>query len=117
LAELPVAVCRALKIIWGVLCLGVGVAFAIGVAELFGEPELGAPAAALFLLGSFFVVTSDLKFCPTGRREGRSPPTVQRLQLHALACDLGNFLRRLATPENLQQYPGTNCHKKKQTIG
>jgi hypothetical protein len=46
-----VAVCRALKIIFGVLCFGVGVAFAIGAAELFGEPELGAPAAAMFLLG------------------------------------------------------------------
>jgi hypothetical protein len=56
LAELPVAVCRALKIILGVLCLGVGVAFAIGVAELFGEPELGAPVAALFLLGSFLLL-------------------------------------------------------------
>jgi hypothetical protein len=51
-----VAVCRALKIIFGVLCFGVGVAFAIGAAELFGEPELGAPAAAMFLLGSFLLL-------------------------------------------------------------
>ena len=50
------AVCRALKIIFGVLCFGVGVAFAIGAAELFGEPELGAPAAAMFLLGSFLLL-------------------------------------------------------------
>jgi hypothetical protein len=56
LGRASVAVCRASKIIFGVLCLGVGVAFAIGVAELFGEPELGAPAAALFLLGSFLLL-------------------------------------------------------------
>src|SRR4029077_19965971 len=44
------------KIIFGVLCFGVGVAFAIGAAELLEEPELGAPVAAMFLLASFLLL-------------------------------------------------------------
>jgi hypothetical protein len=44
------------KIIFGVLCFGVCVAFAIGAAELFEEPELGAPVAAMFLLASFLLL-------------------------------------------------------------
>jgi hypothetical protein len=44
------------KIIFGVLCFGVGVAFAIGAAEWFEEPELGAPVSAMFLLASFLLL-------------------------------------------------------------
>jgi hypothetical protein len=44
------------KIIFGVLCFGVGVAFAIGAAELLEEPELGAPVAAMFLLASVLLL-------------------------------------------------------------
>ena len=43
----PPLVMGVVKIIFGVLCFGVGVAFAIGAAELLEEPELGAPVAAL----------------------------------------------------------------------
>jgi hypothetical protein len=44
------------KIIFGVLCFWVGVAFAIGAAELLEEPELGAPVGAMFLLASFLLL-------------------------------------------------------------
>ena len=52
----PPLVMGVVKIIFGVLCFGVGVAFAIGAAELFEEPEVGAPVAAMFLLASFLLL-------------------------------------------------------------
>ena len=40
-----------------------------------------------------------------------------RLQLHALAYDLGNFLRTLATPEPIQNWSLTNLKEKLIKIG
>ena len=40
-----------------------------------------------------------------------------RLQLHALAYNLGNFLRRLATPEPIKDWSLTNLKEKLIKIG
>ena len=56
----------------------------------------------------FFVVTSDLKFRPTGLSCKTFVTHVVRLQLHALAYNLGNFLRTLATPEPIKDWSLTS---------
>jgi hypothetical protein len=43
-----------------------------------------------------------------GCRTGRSPPMRFGLQLHALAYNLGNFLRTLATPEPVRDWSLTS---------
>jgi len=40
-----------------------------------------------------------------------------RLQLHALACNLGNFLRTLATPEPIKDWSLTSLREKLIKIG
>jgi hypothetical protein len=40
-----------------------------------------------------------------------------RLQLHALACNLGNFLRTLATPEPIREWSLTSLKEKLIKIG
>jgi hypothetical protein len=40
-----------------------------------------------------------------------------RLQLHALACNLGNFLRTLATPEPIKDWSLTSLKEKLIKIG
>ena len=52
-----------------------------------------------------------------GCRAGRSPPTPVRLQLHALAYNLGNFLRTLATPEPIKDWSLTSLKEKLIKIG
>jgi len=42
---------------------------------------------------------------------------VARLQLHALACNLGNFLRTLATPEPIKDWSLTSLKEKLIKIG
>ena len=44
-------------------------------------------------------------------------PNVRRLQLHALAYNLGNFLRTLATPEPIQDWSLTSLKDKLIKIG
>src|SRR5262249_12952356 len=50
-------------------------------------------------------------------RAERSPPTPVRLQLHALAYNLGNFLRTLATPEPIKDWSLTSLKDKLIKIG
>ena len=47
-----------------------------------------------------------------GCHAARSPPTRVRLQLHALAYNLGNFLRTLATPEPIKDWSLTSLKEK-----
>jgi hypothetical protein len=51
-----------------------------------------------------------------GCHVGRSPNAV-RLQLHALAYNLGNFLRTLATPEPIKDWSMTSLKEKLIKIG
>ena len=46
-----------------------------------------------------------------------SPPNAVRLQLHALAYNLGNFLRTLATPEPIKDWSMTTLKEKLIKIG
>ena len=48
---------------------------------------------------------------------GRSPPTRCVLQLHALAYNLGNFLRALATPEPIKDWSLSSLKEKLIKIG
>jgi Transposase DDE domain group 1 len=43
---------------------------------------------------------------------GPSPPTAVRLQLHALAYNLGNFMRTLAMPKTAQPWSLTSLREK-----
>src|SRR3981189_197733 len=47
----------------------------------------------------------------------RSPPNALRLQLHALAYNLDNFLRTLATPEPIKDWSLTSLKEKLIKIG
>jgi Transposase DDE domain group 1 len=56
--------------------------------------------------------------CPTGRWRCRSfAANPVRLQLHALAYNLGNFLRTLATPEPIKDWSLTTLKEKLIKIG
>ena len=52
-----------------------------------------------------------------GCRAERFAANAVRLQLHALACNLGNFLRTLATPEPIKDWSLTSLKEKLIKIG
>ena len=56
-------------------------------------------------------------FSPTAFVLGRSPSDAVRLQLLALASNLGNFLRTLATPEPIKDWSLTSLKEKLIKIG
>jgi len=59
--------------------------------------------------------------CCSGRNgippTGRLPQAAVRLQLPALACNLGNCLRTLATPEPIEEWSLTSLREKLIKIG
>ena len=65
----------------------------------------------------FFVVASDLKFRPTGLSCRTFAANAVRLQLDALAYNLGNFLRTLATREPVKDWSLTSLKEKLIKIG
>ena len=51
------------------------------------------------------------------RCRSRSAANTVRLGLHALACNLGHFLRTLATPESVKEWSLTSLKEKLIKIG
>jgi Transposase DDE domain group 1 len=66
--------------------------------------------------GAFRDAVADGRKEPAGARRSLRPNAV-RLQLHALAYNLGNFLRTLATPEPIEDWWLTSLKAKLIKIG
>ncbi len=94
--------------------IGIGCRLALLVLEIEGA-DLGEdpdrPAARMCPFGSFWAARNIRLSCHSFRNNA------VRLQLHALAYNLGNFLRTLALPETVEHWSLTTLREKLIKIG